>query len=106
VRLTGRVALITGGGRGIGRAIALRFVSEGAAVMLAGTKREALEATAAEIKKQGGRAGAVAADVSDETAVKSMVTAAIGQFGQLDILVNNAGVGGPTQRVVDIDRTD
>ena len=106
MRLSGQVALITGGGRGIGRAIALRFVSEGAAVMLAATKREPLEATAAEIRKAGGRAATAVVDVADEAAVKTVVAATLGELGRLDILVNNAGVGGPTQRVVDMERAD
>jgi NAD(P)-dependent dehydrogenase (short-subunit alcohol dehydrogenase family) len=106
VRLSGQVALITGGGRGIGRAIALRFVSEGAAVMLAATKREPLEATAAEIRKAGGRAATAVVDVADEAAVKAVVAATLGELGRLDILVNNAGVGGPTLRVVDMERAD
>jgi len=105
-RLSGKVALITGGGRGIGRAIALRFASEGAAVMLAATKRETLEATAAEIRKTGGRAATAIADVSDEAAVRTMVAATLSQLGRVDILVNNAGIGGPTQRVVDMERAD
>jgi len=92
VRLSGQVALITGGGRGIGRAIALRFVSEGAAVMLVATKREPLEATAAEIRKAGGRAATAVVDVADEAAVKTVVAATLGELGRLDILVNNAGV--------------
>jgi NAD(P)-dependent dehydrogenase (short-subunit alcohol dehydrogenase family) len=106
VRLSGQVALITGGGRGIGRAIALRFASEGAAVMLAATKREPLEATAAEIRKAGGRAATAVVDVADEAAVKAVVAATLGELGRLDILVNNAGVGGPTLRVADMERAD
>ena len=106
MRLSGQVALITGGGRGIGRAIALRFVSEGAAVMLAATKREPLEATAAEIRKAGGRVATAVVDVADEAAVKAVVAATLGELGRLDILVNNAGVGGPTQRLVDMERAD
>jgi NAD(P)-dependent dehydrogenase (short-subunit alcohol dehydrogenase family) len=98
--------LITGGGRGIGRAIALRFASEGAAVMLAGTRRDALETTATEIRSTGGRAVTAVADVSDEAAVQRMVAATIAELGRLDVLVNNAGIGGPTQRVVDIERAD
>ena len=105
-RLSGKVALITGGGRGIGRAIALRFASEGAAVMLAATKRESLAATAAEIRKAGGRATTTIADVADEAAVKKMVAATLAELGGLDVLVNNAGIGGPTLKVVDMDRAD
>jgi NAD(P)-dependent dehydrogenase (short-subunit alcohol dehydrogenase family) len=105
-RLSGKVALITGGGRGIGRAIALRFASEGASVMLVATRREPLEATAAEIRTGGGRAATAILDVADETAVKRTVEATIGELGRLDILVNNAGIGGPTQRVADMDRAE
>jgi NAD(P)-dependent dehydrogenase (short-subunit alcohol dehydrogenase family) len=105
-RLTGKVALITGGGRGIGGAIARRFAAEGAAVMLAATKRGPLDATAAEIRKAGGRAATVIADVADEAAVRAMVAATIAELGGLDVLVSNAGVGGPTLRVVDMDRAD
>jgi NAD(P)-dependent dehydrogenase (short-subunit alcohol dehydrogenase family) len=105
-RLSGKVALITGGGRGIGRAIALRFASEGAAVMLAATKRETLEATAGEIRNSGGRAATAVADVSDEAAVKRVVAATIAELGRLDVLVNNAGVGGPTTPVVQLERAD
>jgi NAD(P)-dependent dehydrogenase (short-subunit alcohol dehydrogenase family) len=105
-RLSGKVALITGGGRGIGRAIALRFVSEGASVMLAATRREPLEATAAEIRKGGGRAATVVTDVADEAAVKRTVEATVAELGGLDILVNNAGIGGPTLRVADMDRAE
>ena len=105
-RLSGKVALITGGGRGIGRAIALRFASEGAAVMLAATKREPLEATAQEVRRAGGRAATTVADVADEAVVKQMVAATLAELGRLDILVNNAGIGGPTLRVVDMDRAD
>jgi NAD(P)-dependent dehydrogenase (short-subunit alcohol dehydrogenase family) len=105
-RLAGKVALITGGGRGIGRAIALRFSAEGAAVMLAATRREPLEATAGEIRRSGRRASIAIADVADEAKVRSAVAATISELGRLDILVNNAGVGGPTTRVVDLERAD
>jgi NAD(P)-dependent dehydrogenase (short-subunit alcohol dehydrogenase family) len=105
-RLTGKVALITGGGSGIGRAIALRFSAEGAAVMLVATRREPLEATAGEIRRSGRKAGIAIADVADEAKVRSAVAATISELGRLDILVNNAGVGGPTTRVVDLERAD
>jgi len=104
VKLAGKVAIVTGGGRGIGRAIALRFVSEGASVMLAATGREGLEQTATEIRAGGGRAATSVTDVADEAAVARMVGATVQELGRVDVLVNNAGVSGPTARVVDIDR--
>jgi NAD(P)-dependent dehydrogenase (short-subunit alcohol dehydrogenase family) len=106
VKLSEKVAFITGGGRGIGRAIALRFAAEGAAVMLVGTRKDALESTAAEVRTAGGRAATAVADVSDEAAVAGAVTATVKQLGRLDILVNNAGIGGPTVRVVELDRAE
>src|SRR5262245_52208919 len=106
VKLAGRVAIVTGGGRGIGRAIALRFAGEGAAVVLAATGRDGLERTAAEVRAAGGRALALSTDVADEVAVARMVGAAVSEFGRLDVLVNNAGVSGPTARIVDTDRAD
>jgi NAD(P)-dependent dehydrogenase (short-subunit alcohol dehydrogenase family) len=102
MKLASRVAIVTGGGRGIGRAIALRFAAEGAAVAVAGTSREPLEATAAEIAASGGRALALIADVANEPAVARMVEATVRQYGRLDILVNNAGIAGPTATVLDM----
>src|SRR5262249_48357346 len=93
-------------GRGIGRAIALRFAREGASVMLAATGREGLEKTAGEIRAAGGRAAASVTDVSDETAVTRMVAATVKELGRPDVLVNNAGVSGPTARIVDTDRAE
>ena len=101
MKLAGRVAIVTGGGRGIGRAIALRFAAEGAAVTVCGTGRAHLDATAAEIVAAGGRALAFVADVADEAAVKRMIDTTVARFGQLDILVNNAGIAGPTAPVAD-----
>ncbi|HTK30375.1 MAG TPA: SDR family NAD(P)-dependent oxidoreductase [Candidatus Saccharimonadaceae bacterium] len=101
MKLAGKVAIITGGGRGLGRAIALRFAEEGAAVALTGTGREHLEATAREIVAAGGRSLAVVADVAKEPDVVRMVAATIAEFGGLDILVNNAGIAGPTASVAE-----
>jgi NAD(P)-dependent dehydrogenase (short-subunit alcohol dehydrogenase family) len=101
MRLGGRVAIVTGGGRGLGRAMALRFAAEGAAVTVAGTSREQLEATAAEIIAAGGRSLAVVADVASEPAVVHMVASTVGEFGRVDVLVNNAGIAGPTAAVAD-----
>jgi 3-oxoacyl-[acyl-carrier protein] reductase len=89
--LDGRVALITGAVRRIGRAIALSLAGDGAAVVIntRSSQREA-EAVAAEIEARGGRALVQLADVTDETAVQAMVDATAQRFGRLDILVNNA----------------
>lgn len=91
-RLAGKTALITGGGTGIGRATALLLAEEGAdvAVNYSRSRAEA-EETARDIVDLGRRGLAVEADVSDETAVTSMMELVGGEFGRLDILVNNAG---------------
>ena len=91
MRLQERVAVVTGGGSGIGRAIALRFAEEGARVVVNDLKKDAAEKTAGEIG--GGRASAIAADVADSAQVRSMF-AEVGRLhgGRLDILVNNAGI--------------
>jgi len=101
MKLGGMVAIVTGGGRGLGRAIALRFAGEGAAVTVTGTGREHLDATAREIATAGGRSIAVIADVANEPDVVRMVEATVREFGRLDILVNNAGIAGPTASVAE-----
>lgn len=92
MRLKDRVALITGGGRGIGRVIAERFAGEGAAVMLAGLTEGDLQATAGAIQKAGGWVAYLVGDVSEEANVTRLVEATRGELGEIDILVNNAGV--------------
>jgi len=92
MRLAGKVAIVTGAARGIGRATALRFSAEGARVVLADRDRDALAATAA----AAGPADAVLArpcDVARAAEVEALVTAALERFGRIDILVNNAGYG-------------
>lgn len=89
--LEGRVALVTGAARRIGRAIALALADDGAAVVInARRSRDEAEAVAAEIGKRGGRALVQLADVTDEAAVRGMVEAALARFSRLDILINNA----------------
>jgi hypothetical protein len=90
--LAGQVVLVTGAGRGIGRAIATAAAAEGAAVVLASRTRQELAAVAAEIRSAEGRALAVPTDVTQDTAVESLVEQAAGEFGRLDALVTAAGV--------------
>ncbi len=91
-RLSGRVALITGASRGIGRAIALRYAQEGCDLFLTATNRELLEETRSLALAHGGRVELHCADVSDRDAVQAMVGQAIATLGRIDTLVNNAGV--------------
>ena len=91
--LEGRVALVTGGGRNIGRAISLSLAEAGAAVIVNyRTSRAEADETVAEILAAGGKAVAAGADVTDEDAVRRMVVAGVKEFGGIDILVNNAAV--------------
>jgi len=106
MKLENKIAIVTGGGGGIGRAIAIRYSREGAKVLLAGPTEEKIKAVEAEIRNDGGRALAVLTDVADEASVKRMVDAALDEFSQIDILVNNAGIAGPTALVPDVTRED
>src|SRR5678815_1767360 len=106
MKLEGRVSVVTGGGHGIGRAIALRFAQEGAAVVIAGPTTETIETATQEVQRLGVRAFPVLTDVSDETSVERMVAAAMATFGQIDILVNNAGIAGPTAPAIKVSRED
>jgi 3alpha(or 20beta)-hydroxysteroid dehydrogenase len=89
-RLGGRVALVTGAARGIGRATAARFVAEGARVVVADINLEGAEDAAGTL---GGSAAAVHLDVTDADAWASAVGSTVERFGRLDVLVNNAGIG-------------
>ena len=92
-RLDGKVALITGGGTGIGAACARLFAQEGAAVVITGRRKDALETVVKDIEKNKGRALAVAGSVTDEAHAQAAVAQAVRSYGKLDILVNNAGTG-------------
>ena len=95
--LAGKVALVTGGARNIGRAISRALAAGGAAVMVnARSSREDAEQTVVLIKSAGGRAALHFADVTDAKAVAAMVAAAVGEFGRLDMLVNNAAIRAET----------
>ena len=91
--LEGQVAAITGAGRGIGRAIALRLAREGAAVVVTDIDETNAARVAEEISAQGGQAIAMKVDVTKKEAADEMVRRAVSHFGRLDILVNNAGIG-------------
>ncbi len=92
IGLEGKVAVITGGSRGIGRAIAMRLSAEGAKVAICGRNLAAAEEVVAEIEATGATGMAVAADVSRESDAEALIQASIKRFGRLDILVNNAGI--------------
>jgi len=91
IRLTDQVAIVTGGGGGIGRAIALAFAAAGADIVIADIVPERCDEVAARVTELGRRALAVPADVADTAQVKALVERAAGEFGRIDILVNNAG---------------
>jgi NAD(P)-dependent dehydrogenase (short-subunit alcohol dehydrogenase family) len=91
IDLQGRVAIVTGASRGIGRAIALAYAEAGVSVVVASRKQEGVDAVAGEIAARGGKALAVATHVGQEDAVASLVERAVEAFGGIDILVNNAG---------------
>ena len=101
-RLKNKVAFITGGGSGIGKAIATSFVQEGAVVCLAARNEENLAQTVKELEAIGGKALAIPMDILKEQDVIDAVKTAIGAYGHIDILVNNSGIGGPTAYVWDL----
>jgi NAD(P)-dependent dehydrogenase (short-subunit alcohol dehydrogenase family) len=90
-RLTGRAALVTGGGRGIGRSIALELARDGAKVAVSSRTKKELDAVVGEIGKLGSEGFAVVCDALDREGIKKMVASVIDRFGRLDVLVNNAG---------------
>jgi NAD(P)-dependent dehydrogenase (short-subunit alcohol dehydrogenase family) len=105
-QLDGKVALITGASKGIGRVMSQLFAQEGASVICAARSRDLVEETAGLVKAAGGRALAVIGDAAAEGDVKNMVERGVKAFGRLDVLVNNAGDGGPTKRVQDYTTED
>lgn len=104
--LDGKVAIITGASKGIGRALSLRFAREGAAVVCAARSGDLVKETVGQVKAGGGRAIAVTCDAAQEEEVRRLVAAAAKEFGKIDTLVNNAGDGGVTKPVQDYSMED
>jgi NAD(P)-dependent dehydrogenase (short-subunit alcohol dehydrogenase family) len=104
--LDGQVAVVTGGGRGIGEGIARTLAGAGAAVVVAARRRDEIETVAAEIRSGGGQALAVETDVTDDDAVEALAQAALNEFGQLSIWVNNAGGSPARLPMSELSRTD
>src|SRR4051794_1738798 len=96
-RFDGKGVIVTGGGRGIGQAIARRFAAEGAQVLVVGRTPEPLSETVALIEGDGGQAFALPCDVTRPEDVDAFVRAAVERFGRVDVLVNNAGIDDETQ---------
>jgi len=90
-----KVALVTGAGSGIGRAVACALARDGFALVLAGRRADALEASAEAVRGEGGQALAVPTDVTDPDSVRALFGRAKSEFGRLDLLFNNAGIGAP-----------
>jgi NAD(P)-dependent dehydrogenase (short-subunit alcohol dehydrogenase family) len=91
-QLAGKVAIVTGASRGIGRAISIALAKEGATVVLAARSIQKLEQTARQVTNAGGKAQIVVTELTDEESIKNLIRATKEKFGRLDILVNNAGV--------------
>src|SRR5258708_33921361 len=100
--LADKVAIITGGGYGIGKQIALKYGAAGAKIVVAARSVEPMKQTCAELERLGARAIDVSTDVSKEADCAKMAAETVKAFGRIDILVNNAGISGPTKRITDM----
>ncbi len=105
MRLKDKVAIVTGGASGIGRASALRFAEEGAKVVVADVQRDKIDETVDAIRSAGGTAAGVHADVTHASDVKALVKTATDTYGRLDVMFNNAGIGVPGT-ILDLDEGD
>ena len=104
--LTDKVAIVTGAGQGIGRAIALRLAGAGATVVVAEMNRTVGETVAKEIEALGGKSSVIEVDVSKRDQTQRMAQQTLDTFNQIDILVNNAGIAGKTATLPDLDESD
>jgi NAD(P)-dependent dehydrogenase (short-subunit alcohol dehydrogenase family) len=100
--LAEKIAIVTGGGGDLGRAIVLALAEEGVYVTVADSNQEAAQSVANEVSQQGGTAIAVQVDVTKSDQVKAMVQETVNQLGSVDILVNNAGILGPQKPIVEL----
>lgn len=105
-RLKGKIALITGGGSGIGRAACLLFAGEGAKVVIADYVAEGGNETVRQIKAAGGEAVFVQADVSKSVDVQNMIATTVKTYGRVDVLFNNAGIEGPSAKIANYREED
>jgi NAD(P)-dependent dehydrogenase (short-subunit alcohol dehydrogenase family) len=105
-KLTGKVAVVTGAGTGIGKAIALLFAEQDASLVLCGRTLSRVEETADMINENGGVATAIKTDVSNATEVEEMIKKTVDSFGKVDILCNNAGVMEPLASALDLTEED
>lgn len=103
MQLENKVSLITGGGKGIGKAIALAFAREGSDVAIAARTEADLLQTASEVKQIGKQCLVIVTDLTDPSQVEKMVQETMDKFGQIDVLINNSGIEGPIMSVADMD---
>jgi len=105
-RLTGKVAIVTGSSSGIGKAIALRFGTEGAKVVVTARRLALCEQTVEQIKVSGGEAWSIQTDVADEQQVERLIAETVKRYGRLDVLVNNAGIVAGGRRLAETSTKD
>src|SRR5260370_27792558 len=106
MELQDKIAVSTGGGRGIGRAIALAYAREGANLVLASRSKEALEETRAMVEELGRKALVVPTDIRQEESVHNLAEQTLSHYGRIDILVNNSGIAVPTTHLCNITPAD
>ena len=109
MKLQGRIAIITGANQGLGEAIAIEFVRQGAGVFICARDKDKLWAVKAKLEKiahKGQKISAMVVDVSNESQVEKLMNTAITEFGHVDILVNNAGIYGPKGPIEEVSSSD